>query len=43
MSKRAIKQFLAKHPKLTSTLFTLLLLWSQFGTVIASGDGTGGP
>lgn len=43
MSKRTIKRFLASHPKLTSALLTLMLLWSQFGTVIASGNGHGGP
>lgn len=43
MSKKAIKQFLAEHPRLTSVLFTLMLLLSQVGTVIANGDGHPGP
>lgn len=44
MSKRALKEFLADHPKLVSALLTLMLLWSQFGTVIANGgEGHAGP
>lgn len=43
MSNEALKRFLADHPKLISALVTLLLLWSQFGSAVASGGGHSGP
>jgi hypothetical protein len=42
-SKRSLKEFLAEHPKLVSALLTLMLLWAQFGTAIATGGGESGP
>lgn len=41
MSSSTVKQFLTDHPKVVSALLTLMLLWSQFGTVIASNSGGG--
>jgi len=38
-----IRGFLADHPRMTSALFALMILLSQVGTVVASGDGYGGP
>jgi len=39
-----LKEFLADHPKLVSALFTLMVLLSKAGAVLASGgDGYGGP
>jgi len=43
MLREEIREFLVDHPRVTSVLFTLLILLSQVGTVIASGDGHGGP
>ena len=43
MLREEVREFLADHPRVTSVLFTLLILLSQVGTVIASGDGHGGP
>ena len=37
------RTFLVNHPRVTSALFALMMLFSQFGTVIASGDGHSGP
>ena len=43
MLKGNLKQFLADHPKVVSALFTLMILLSQVGTVIAGGNGHSGP
>jgi hypothetical protein len=43
MATNALKGFMAEHPKLISALFTLMILWAQFGTVIATGGGNSGP
>lgn len=41
MSKtdRSIGEFLAQHPRLMGVLFTMLLLLSQAGTVVAKNGG----
>ena len=41
--KAEIKEFLADHPKVVTTLFTLMILLSQVAPVVASGEGSGGP
>ena len=43
MLREEVREFLADHPRVTSVLFTLLILLSQVGTVVACGDGHGGP
>ena len=43
MLREEVRDFLADHPRVTSVLFTLLILFSQVGTVIARGDGHSGP
>ena len=43
MLREEVQGFLADHPRVTSALFALMILLSQVGTVIASGDGHGGP
>ena len=35
--------WLAEHPKMTGVLFTMLLLLSQAGSVVASGSAGQGP
>ena len=35
--------WLAEHPKMTGVLFTMMLLLSQAGTVVASGSDAAGP
>ena len=42
MSDDTLKAYLAEHPKLTGVLFTIMLLLSQAGTVLAGGA-TSGP
>lgn len=39
MLRNNVRQFLRKHPKLVAILFTLLLYFSQVGTVVANGGG----
>jgi hypothetical protein len=43
MLREEVREFLADHPRVTSVLFTLLILLSQVGTVVACGDGHSGP
>jgi hypothetical protein len=43
VSGKEVREFLADHPRVTSALFTLMILLSQVGTVIAGGNGHGGP
>ena len=43
MPREEVRGFLADNPRVTSALFTLMILLSQVGTVIASGDGHTGP
>lgn len=38
----AVAEFLAEHPKMSGVLFTVLLLLTQAGSVIA-GNGSGNP
>ena len=38
----ALKEFLAAHPKLVSALFTLTVLLTKVGAVIASEGGNSG-
>ena len=35
--------WLAEHPKMTGVLFTMMLLLSQAGTVVATGSDAAGP
>ncbi len=42
MSDSSVTQYLADHPKMTGVLFSMLLLLSQAGTVMA-GVGTSNP
>ena len=41
--KTEVKDFLADHPKVVTALFTLMILLSQVASVVASGEGSGGP
>jgi hypothetical protein len=44
MSDDTLAAYLAEHPKLTGVLFTMMLLLSQAGTVLAgAGSSTAGP
>lgn len=43
MSDDTIATFLAERPKLTGALFTIVLLLSQAGGVLAGGQATAGP
>ena len=43
MWKGNLREFLADHPRVVSALFTLMILLSQVASVVASGDGNGGP
>ena len=38
-----IVAWLAKHPKMTGVLFTMMLLLSQAGSVVATGSDAAGP
>jgi hypothetical protein len=38
-----VTNFLAKHPKMTGVLFTMLLLVTQAGTAVAGGSASMGP
>lgn len=40
MSDNKIAEYLAEHPRMTGVLFTVLLLLSQAGTVIAGNGST---
>ena len=40
---KEVRGFLADHPRVMNALFALMILLSQVGTVIAGGDGHGGP
>ena len=42
MSDNTVTQYLADHPKMSGVLFTMLMLLSQAGTVMA-GHGTTNP
>jgi len=39
----AAAAWLAEHPRMTGVLFTMMLLLSQAGTVVAPGSGAAGP
>ena len=39
----ATAAWLAEHPRMTGVLFTMMLLLSQAGTVVAPGSGAAGP
>jgi hypothetical protein len=39
----AAAAWLAEHPRMTGVLFTMMLLLSQAGTVVASGSAGQGP
>ncbi|WP_255149721.1 DUF7503 family protein [Halorarius halobius] len=44
MSDSKIAAYLAEHPKMTGVLFTMMMILSQAGTVIATnGNGSPGP
>lgn len=44
MSESNLKQYLAENPKMTGALFTIVMLLSQAGTVIAgNANGSAGP
>jgi hypothetical protein len=39
----AAAAWLAEHPRMTGVLFTMMLLLSQAGTVVAVGNNSAGP
>ena len=39
----AAAAWLAEHPRMTGVLFTMMLLLSQAGTVVADGNAAAGP
>ena len=40
-NENAAAAWLAEHPRMTGVLFTMMLLLSQAGTVVASNSGAG--
>ena len=43
MSEASISEYLAQHPKMIGVLFTITLLLTQAGSVVANGGGTSFP
>lgn len=43
MSETDITEYLAQHPKMIGVLFTVTLLLSQAGSVVANSSGTATP
>ena len=39
----AAAAWLAEHPRMTGVLFTMMMLLSQAGTVVAGNNGSAGP
>ncbi|WP_193588483.1 DUF7503 family protein [Halalkaliarchaeum desulfuricum] len=43
MSETGISEYLAQHPKMIGVLFTITLLLTQAGSVVANGGGMATP